>query len=357
MPEIIKLPGVCDMHVHLREPGASHKEDWFTGTSAAVAGGVVAVVDMPNTNPPTFTLERLQEKEGIAAHKAVCDYGFYLGSDGKNVGEFEKAYSRVFGLKLYLNETTGSLIIEDKKVLEEIFRAWPRGKPILVHAEGDALARAISLASHYSQRLHCCHVASLEDIERVAEAKRARLPVTCEVAPQHLFLTQKDVERLGPFAMMKPELGDEGDRQALWEHVRLKTVDCIATDHAPHTRDEKSSGRARWGVPGLETSLPLMLTAADEGIVSVGDVQRLMCDNPYAILGIAPDGDTYVEVERGSYCIEEGELKTKCGWSPFTGLSVTARVIRTVIRGTEVFGGGKITAAAGFGRALLGSKN
>lgn len=378
--DLIRLPGMVDMHVHLREPGLSHKEDWVTGTSAAVAGGVVVVVDMPNTNPPTFTLERLEEKERIAKEEALCDYGFYLGSDGNNLSEFNKVYDRVCGLKLYLNETTGSLLLEDEKKIADIFKAWPRGKPILVHAEGERLELAIRLAEKNYQKLHCCHVASKDDIEHVAKAKAKGIQITCEVSPHHLFLTQNDVERLGPFGIMKPELGNAEDQAALWEHIQKGTVDCVATDHAPHTREEKLTTELRgtsrpprlgeaglpqsqkdaenvsvpFGVPGLETALPLLVTTMEEGRLTREDVIRLTNTNPCRILGIRSAGQTFIEVETGiSYQLTESELKTKCGWSPFTGMTLKARVICTVIHGIEVYNGGKIIGKGGIGKNII----
>ncbi|MEW6610387.1 MAG: amidohydrolase family protein [Patescibacteria group bacterium] len=351
MSHVIRLPGMMDMHVHLREPGLSYKEDWRTGTSAAVAGGVVAVVDMPNTNPPTITADALTEKEHIAHEKAFCDYGFYFGSDGNNIGEFNRVYDRVCGLKIYLDETTGSLLIQDEEKLEAIFKAWPRGKPILVHAEGEPLEYLIALAEKNYQKLHCCHIATKCDIEAITQAKRKGISLTCEVTPHHLFLTKEDAARLGAFAMMKPELGTEEDQQALWAHIKKGTVDCIATDHAPHTKQEKESSCPPMGVPGLETALPLLCTAAEEGKLTHDDIIRLTNTNPCRILGIRPAGQTYVEVETDVYYqLDETKLKTKCGWSPFTGITLNARVVRTVIRGVEVYNNGKITGKGGVGK-------
>jgi len=372
--DVIRLPGMVDMHVHLREPGFSYKEDWATGTSAAIAGGVVAVVDMPNTNPPTITLERLEEKKKIAKEKALCDYGFYFGSDGNNLAEFNKVYDRVLGLKLYLGETTGassqrhsrfsgspipvgddkmeesvSLLMEDEKKVADIFKAWPRGKPILVHAEGERLELAISLAEKNYQKLHCCHVASKEDIEHAAKAKARGVQITCEVSPHHLFLTQKDVERLRPFGMMKPELGTAEDQRALWEHIQKGTVDCVATDHAPHTKEEKlNSEKPINGIPGLETSLPLLLTAFSEGRLTMNKLIEITSVNPRKIFDLPEQEDTYVEVDtEESYILENDNLQTKCGWTPFAGMKVTGRGKSVVLRGQQVFDGKNVLGPFG----------
>lgn len=171
-----RFPGLIDIHVHLREPGATQKEDFLTGSKAAVTGGLTFIIDMPNNPVPTFTLEALEEKIRLSK-KAVCDIGFHFGTNGKNLAEFKKAYShlRVFGLKVFLNHTTGDFLIEDLKVLETIFAAWKSEKPILVHAEGEKIAECISLAEKYGRRLHICHISQKEEVEMVRQAKKRNL--------------------------------------------------------------------------------------------------------------------------------------------------------------------------------------
>ena len=199
---------------------------------------------------------------------------------------------------------------------------------------------AIALARQHGSRLHVAHLSTEEDLMQVWSAKEDGLPVTCEVTPHHLFLTEKDVERLGSHAIMKPSLGKESDRLALWRGLDLGVIDMITTDHAPHTLDEKSSVKPPFGVPGLETSLPLVLTAVAEGKLSMDRLVELVSTNPRKIFGLAVAQETYTEVDlRESFLIESSNLRTKCGWTPFNGMRVTGKVVKVVLRGETVFDG------------------
>jgi len=341
--EYIKLPGLIDPHVHLREPGATHKEDFETGTMAAIAGGFTTVLDMPNNPEPTISPESLQRKITLAGNRVYCDIGFHFGATAKGVEYFEQVKGEVFGLKVYMNHTTGTLLMEDKEELNRVFAGWPREKPIIVHAEGETLVTAIALARLNNRRLHVAHVATKEDVEMVREAKEKGLPVTCEVTPHHLFLTEADVQALGPFGIMKPSLKTETDRLALWGNLKLGVIDMIATDHAPHTKEEKLSEKPPFGVPGLETSLPLLLTAVAEDKLTLDQVVDLTSTNPRKIFGIGELTETFTEVDlKESYIIDAKNLKTKCAWTPFEGKRVTGRILRVVLRGEIVFDGGNV---------------
>jgi dihydroorotase-like cyclic amidohydrolase len=336
MGDVIRLPGLIDCHVHLRDPGATHKEDFSTGTQAAVAGGITFVMDMPNNSPPTTSIARLEEKVARANATAVCDVGFHYGTDGRNLGTFVEAaaHPRVFGLKIYLNHTTGELLVEDIEVLAGIFEAWPGPKPILVHAEGVQLAAAIALAQLYGQRLHVCHISQAVEVDLVRRAKGAGQDITAGACPHHLYLTETGVVRLGARAIMKPPLGSSIDRDALWAGLTDRTIDVIETDHAPHTLEEKADDPPPFGVPGLETALPLMLLAVHEGRLSLEDIVRLMHDSPRLIFGVPEQPDTYVELDPGkTYRIGSLGFKTKCGWSPFEDVQAYGPVERTVVRG------------------------
>lgn len=349
---MIILPGLIDPHVHLRDPGATHKEDFETGTKAALAGGIVTVLDMPNNVEPTINRQSLDKKKTRAQKKAVCDVGFIFGaSQNDNTGEFKKVKDKVFGLKVYMDTTTGNLLLEKLDVLEKTFRSWNFNQPILVHAEDATLAKAIGLATLYKRQLHVCHLSQRSELELVIEAKRRGLPVTCEVTPHHLFLIEKDGERLGPYGKMKPPLRSKKDVEFLWKNIAA--IDCLATDHAPHTKEEKESDNPPFGVPGLETSLPLMLMAVNEERVDIDDVIRLMHDGPRKIFGITTNKKTFVEVDwKKSYTVENKNLFTKCGWSPFAGMKVKGKVERVYIRGKKVFEGGEVLIRKGFGREL-----
>ena len=348
-----KLPGLIDVHVHLRDPGATHKEDFSTGTAAALAGGVVAVLDMPNNTPPTVNEQRLSEKARVAAEKARCDFGFYLGAAANNAGDGATLSHRVAGLKIYIDQTYGPLKMADLAALTDHFRSWPADKPIAVHAEGLAIAGAIALARVYGKRLHICHVSRQAEIELIRKAKeQGATRLTCEVTPHHLFLTQADVARLGSLAHVKPSLGTEEDRAALWDNLDI--VDVIASDHAPHTTAEKENPEPPPGVPGLETTLPLLLTAVADGRLSWERLIELTSENPARIFGLKRDERTCVEVDPDArYILDGSSLKTKCGWTPFEGMTMWGRLVKVYLRGALAYADGQVLAQPGFGRALF----
>lgn len=359
------LPGLIDPHVHLRDPGQTHKEDFYSGTSAALAGGYTTIMDMPNNKLPIINSERLDEKIKIAKGKIVCDVGFYFGSLGNNLEEFKKVGNKVLGLKLYLNETTGNFLI-DKKQLEQIFIAWNKSmslhssilfaqKPILLHAENETVAYAISLAEKLGNKIHFCHISTSSDLKQIIKAKERGIRITCGVTPHHLFLTEKDGKKLGPFGKMKPYLRSKKDVDCLWEN--LKYIDVVESDHAPHTLEEKRGEPAPFGVPGLETTLPLLLTAVSEKRLIIEDVIRLCHDGPAKIFGIrqfnSSNHRTKVEVDLSKeYIIENKNLFTKCKWTPFEGFRVKGKVERVFIRGEKVFENGKILTKKGSGKTI-----
>lgn len=350
---LLRLPGLIDPHVHLREPGLTHKEDLFSGTSAALAGGFTAVLDMPNTRPPTTDAGRLEAKTRLAAAKAVCDVGFFVGAvnDG-SPQRVAEAGTRACGLKIYVSETFGSLRIERLETLSAYFAAWRGPGPIAVHAEDAMLAACLALASLYRQRLHVVHVSLKSEIDLIRRAKQAGQEVTCEVTPHHLYLTQADLPRLGPLGQMKPPLAAEADRQALWDN--LDVVDCIATDHAPHTLAEKQGDNPPPGVPGLETALPLMLLAVGEGRLTLDELIAKMHTNPARIYGLRTVAGAFIEVDADAcYDFPADGWRTRAGWSPFAGMPARGRVRSVVLRGREVFRDGDILASPGFAHVLV----
>lgn len=344
--EVVRLPGLIDTHVHLREPGATQKEDFETGTKAAIAGGYTTVLDMPNNPEPTVTPDALQKKIQLAGNRIYCDVGFHFGANAQSSQYFEQVKDQVFGLKVYMNHTTGPLLVEDPATLQTVFSRWPRGKVIMVHAEGETLQTALDLAKKNRQRLHICHVSQKQEIEMIRDAKEKRLPVTCEVSAHHLFLTENDIPRLGSFGIMRPPLTTEKDRQALWDNLDI--IDIIASDHAPYSKEEKASENPPFGVPGLETTLPLLLTAVAERRLTLERLIELISKKPREIFGIRKHHDTYfdtyTEVDlKESYLIDSKNLKTKAGWTPFDGVRVTGRVVKIVLRGNVVYDGESIT--------------
>lgn len=349
MPDLIRLPGLIDPHVHFRDPGQTHKEDFFTGTSAALAGGFTTVLDMPNNTEPITTVDRLQAKMSSAAGQIVSDIGFHFGTLGDNFAEFEKVIDRVMGLKIYMNVTTGNFKI-DAGSLTQIYRAWPGTKPILLHAEDDVSEIVLKTLAAVPKQTHICHVSSEAELTFVMRAKEKGLPISCGVTPHHLFLTEKDAEKLGPYGHMKPFLKSQKNVDFLWNH--LDAIDMIESDHAPHTKAEKDSDTPPFGVPGLETTLPLLLTAESEGKLSRAQLLERLHGNAARIFGISSDDTTSVEVAMGEYVIKNEDLKTKCGWSPFAGRRVVGRVQTVTLHGAVVYQDGQVLAVPGSGRIL-----
>lgn len=351
---MIKLPGLIDTHVHLREPGAVQKEDFESGTKAAIAGGYTCVLDMPNNPEPTITPAALDKKIQLASGRIYSDVGFHFGATLDSIQYFNQVKSKVFGLKVYMNHTTGTLLQEDSQILQAIFGSWPKEKVLMIHAEGETLKKAIQLAKENGNRLHACHVSQAMEVEIVKQAKSDGLPLTCEVTCHHLFLTVEDQKRLGPYGIMRPPLATKEDQQALWKGIKEGTVDIIASDHAPHTKKEKLTiEKTPNGVPGLETTLPLLLTAVNENKLTLDDVIRLCHRNPAKIFNIPVDENTYVEVDPDEqYTIYDKLLQTKCGWTPFSGMLVKGKVKRVYIRGEKVFEDGQILTKPGSGRII-----
>jgi carbamoyl-phosphate synthase/aspartate carbamoyltransferase/dihydroorotase len=271
---MIKLPGLIDPHVHLREPGAIHKEDWDTGTSAALAGGFTMILAMPNTKPPIFDAETLDLALTAARQKARCDYAQYLGAGPDNAELAASLADKAAALKMYLDMTFGQLRLDNMTLWMPHFRTYPKQYPIVSHSESRSMAAAILFAAIYDRPVHIAHISLKEEVLLIKAAKERGIKVTCEVCPHHLFLT-KDGEGLrdkgnGGRSEVRPRLATQADVDALWEH--LDVVDCFATDHAPHTLEEKDSENPPPGFPGLETALPLLLTAVNDGRLTMDDV-------------------------------------------------------------------------------------
>ncbi|MBI5357757.1 amidohydrolase family protein [Candidatus Saccharibacteria bacterium] len=349
MAEVITLPGLIDLHVHLRDPGQTHKEDFYTGSSAALAGGFTTIVDMPNNQRLITNSELLVEKISSAKSKTVCDIGFNFGTLGDNLDQFEAIYDKVVGLKVYLNITTGGFIV-DKPKLAEIYKAWESDKPIFLHAEEDVSDLVTSTLREIERKTHICHVSSEDELKFVMKAKEAGLPVTCGVTPHHLFLSDKDTERLGPYANVKPYLKPESDQKFLWDH--LDAIDIIESDHAPHTRQEKESNEPPFGLPGLETTLPLILTAEAEGRISRQQLLEKLHFTPAKIINLETNPETKIEVSMEEYEIKNEDLKTKCGWSPYAGKKVIGKIERVNLRGQLVYEHGKILTQPGSGKTI-----
>jgi len=355
---MIKLPGLIDLHVHLREPGATHKEDWDTGTAAALAGGFTAVLAMPNTNPPIIDSQSFSLAERAASSKARCDYAHYLGAGPYNSGELAELSPRSAGLKMYLDQTYGPLRLEDMTLWMEHFARWPRSSPVVAHAESRSMTAVILMAEIYDRPVHIAHVSLREEILLIRKAKEKGFKVTCEVPPHHLFLSNEDIPALGSGrSEVRPPLASPADREALW--ANLDVIDCFATDHAPHTLEEKDGPTPPPGFPGLETAVPLLLTAVSAGRLSLDDLVARLYNNPRRIFSLPEQPETWIEVDpQAEWEIRAPKLHTRCAWPPFEGRPVRGRVQRVVLRGREAYRldgkaeRGEILAPPGYGKNL-----
>ena len=346
--DMLVLPGLIDPHVHLREPGSTHKEDFTTGGRAAIVGGFTTVIDMPNNPVPTITKERLEEKRKLAKKKAICDVRFHFGGTDDNFEEVKRANPR--SLKLYLSHTTGQMILKKKSSLKKHFENFPKNRPIVLHAcdhsmnEPENLKRTyetvehvVSLASSTRRKVHLAHASTKKEITLTKKCAHC----TVEVAPHHLFLSTKDLERLGPFASVYPPLRTEQKRIMLWSALEL--ADCIATDHAPHTIEDKEQGAA--GFPGLETSLALMFTACRKGLIDKIWVAQRMTKNPAKIFNLRKKGklekgyiaDIAIIDPKKRWKVDGSRQETKCKWSPFDGMELTGKVHTTIKSGKILY--------------------
>ncbi len=352
-----KIPGLIDAHVHLREPGQTHKEDFTTGTAAALAGGVTTVLAMPNTNPPLVAAAAFETALSLGESKALCDFGLYLGANLENAADLPALAPKAAGLKFYLDVTFGPLLLDDTAAWVRHFEHWPASRPIVAHAEGANIPALIFVASLFNRPVHICHVARRAEIEMIRAAKEKGHPVTCEAAPHHLFLTADSPLPMGEGLgvrgngrkEVRPRLATPDDQQALWEN--LDVIDCFATDHAPHLLSEKDSDNPPPGFPGLETALPLLLTAVHEERLTLDDIVLRMHTNPRKIFDLPEQPDTWVEIDpEAEYILRGAASLSKSGWTPFEGWKLRGRVERVALRGQIVYQNGKILAQPGYGK-------
>ncbi|OQR72659.1 CAD protein-like [Tropilaelaps mercedesae] len=351
---IARLPGLIDVHVHMREPGAVHKENFASGTAAALAGGFTMVCAMPNTDPPITTKENLSIAKQAARSGARCDYALFAGASSDNADTVHTMAAQVCGLKMYLNATYGPLLLRSSTDWIAHFNNWPRNVPLCIHAERATLGLALLLA--HERPVHVCHIATEEEILAIKAAKELGLPVTCEVSPHHLFLTQTETNEIigEKRSAVRPPLATESDVQALWDHMDL--IDVIATDHAPHTPEEKQADSPPPGFPGLETALPLMLTAVSQRKITLDEVIAKMYTNPKQIFNLPEQHDTYTEVDLDKEWIIPDTLPhSKAKWTPFAGMRVRGQVRRVVLRNEVVYVDGSVLANPGFGEDVFAS--
>lgn len=352
---MLKLPGLIDPHVHVREPGQTHKEDWDTATQAALAGGVTTILAMPNTKPPIFDAGTLDIALNAARQKARCDYGQYLGAGPENASIAASLSSKAAGLKMYLDSTFGELRLDDMTLWQPHFMNFPTNSPIVLHSESRTMAAGILFAAIYDRPVHIAHISLKEEVLLIKAAKEHGIKVTCEACPHHLFFSKDDVPAISHGhpgrGEVRPRLATKEDVEALWQNIDV--IDCFATDHAPHTVEEKDSDNPPPGFPGLETLLPLLLAAVNDGRLTIDDIIQKSVINPRKIFHLPEQPETWIEVdEDATYEIKAEHQLTRCGWTPFEGWKVKGRVRKVVLRGKAAFENGKILAEAGYGKNI-----
>jgi dihydroorotase-like cyclic amidohydrolase len=352
---MIKLPGLIDPHVHVREPGQTHKEDWDSATQAALAGGVATILAMPNTKPPIFDVETLDLALSAAKSKARCDYAQFVGAGPANAAILPSLASKAAGLKMYLDSTFGELRLDDMTLWMPHFQKFPKEYPIVLHSESRTMAAGILFAAIYDRLVHIAHISLREEILLIKAAKKKGIKVTCEVCPHHLFLSKDDIPAISHGhpgrGEVRPRLATKEDVDSLWENMDV--IDCFATDHAPHTLEEKDSHNPPPGFPGLETLLPLLLTAVNDGRLKIDDIIQKSVINPRKIFHLPEQPETWLEVDENfEYEIKRENQFTRCGWTPFEGWKVKGKVRKVVLRGKTVFEEGKMLVEQGYGRNL-----
>lgn len=374
------IPGVVDDQVHFRDPGLMHKEDLHTASRACAKGGVTSFLEMPNTKPTTTTVERLAEKLALAAGKSLVNYGFYIGATPENVAELQ-AVRRTPGIKIFIGSSTGDLLVDQQAALERIFAETTL--PICAHCEDEstvranaaalgggtelrdhskirdekaaviATTRALDLAYRHNHRFHVLHVSTAAELPIVRDHRKL---ITAEVCPHHLLFNVDDYERLGTLVQMNPSIKTAADNAALWQGLLDGTIQVIATDHAPHTLEEKRQPypKSPSGLPAVENSLALLLDRVHHGLCTLEQVVDWMCDAPARVWDLQRKGRiakgydadvVLVDLDRRQ-TIRNAEQETKARWSPWDGVTLTGWPVRTIVGGGTVFADGKIDDAA-----------
>lgn len=353
------MPGVIDVHTHMRDPGITIKEDFYTGSRACAKGGITTFYDMPNTIPATTTLKALKEKKKLAKEKSIVNFGIHFGgSKNNNTEEIKKVLEEreANTVKIFMNVTTGEMLIEDEEILKSIFE---NSTLVLVHAENEMIDKAIGLNRDYGKGLYICHIPSKEELEKVIKAKRDENinneshPIYAEVTPHHLFLNDEIREsshRNKLLLRMKPELRKKLDNEFLWQAINQGYIDTIGTDHAPHLMEEKLE-KVTFGMPGVEIALALMIDASLKGRISLKRVQELMCENPAKIMKIVRRGELKegyfadiiaVDLEKEWTVGIDDIIESKCGWTPYEGWKLKGKNTLTIVNGNIVYEEGKI---------------
>jgi dihydroorotase (multifunctional complex type) len=396
LKNLLVLPGLIDAHVHLRDEGKAYKEDFYSGTAAAAAGGITTVLDMPNNDPVTMSAETLRNRIENAEKKILVNVGFY-SEFPKNMKEIKDIVEEdAMAFKLFMTEQVGGLNIDDDHALVEAFKIISGLKvSVAVHAEDKttlkkaedkfkranrndieaflkahsenvevkAIKRLLSIAEQTNVHTHFCHVSTENGLKAIIDGKKSRMPITCEATPHHLLLSVDDLKRTGTLALTMPPVREKHHTEALWDGVKKGWIDILASDHAPHTLQEKKA-KVIWdvkvGIPNLETTLPLLLTEVNRGRLSIADVARLMAEKPAEIFklksrGYLKEGNnadlTVVDLKR-KYKIEASKFHSKAKYSPFDQWTVEGKPVKTFVNGQLIMDNGEIVAKAGSGKII-----
>lgn len=390
------LPGLIDSHVHLRDQQLAYKEDFLSGTSAAAAGGVTTVIDMPNNKPVTMNVQSLRTRIKLAEERIVVNVAFNSAFPETTKEIREIVHEDAVGFKLYLLQQIGGINIDDEKALQQAFKTVAELMvPIAVHAEDktiieeamekmrqkkqedldaflevhpiaaevEAISRVVRLARRSGAHVHVCHVSSEAGLTRLLKAKNEGLNITCEVTPHHLLLTRQALKKFGNLALETPPLRTKRDVNALWQALEKSSIDTIASDHAPHSIEEKQASSVwdvKLGIAGLETTLPLMLTQMNKGRLTIPQLVHLTCEKPAEIFRLSDRGrlikdcsaDVVVVDLNREHKIDASRFNSKAKFSPFDGLKVKGMPVKTFVNGQLVMDEGEIVAKPRAGQIL-----
>jgi dihydroorotase len=380
------IPGVIDDQVHFREPGLTHKAEIYTESGAAVAGGITSFMEMPNTNPQTTTLEALKNKYELGEQKSLANYSFYMGATNDNLKEVLKADPKtVCGVKVFMGSSTGNMLVDKKEALENIFREVPmlisthcedeatiqnntrqfkekhgenlpfKYHPLIRSAEAcyKSSAMAVDLASRFNTRLHILHLSTAKEMNLFSgKTPLADKRITAEVCVHHLWFSDKDYDKFGSRIKWNPAVKSAEDRDVLRDALKNNILDVVATDHAPHTLEEKSNSyfKAPSGGPLVQHSLPAMLELSRQGIFSKEMVVEKMCHAPAKLFGVEKRGvikegyfaDLVIVSPNQKELVEDASVFYKCGWSPFSGTTFSHKITHTFVNGHLAYSNGML---------------
>jgi dihydroorotase len=390
---LLVLPGLIDEHVHLRDEGKAYKEDFSSGTAAAAAGGFTTVLDMPNNDPVTMSVGTLRNRMETAHRKILVNVGFYSEFPKKLTEIPDIVEGDAVGFKLFMGCQIGGLYLDDDQALQDAFKEVAKlNRPVAVHAEDRAMLtaneqklnqakktgtadflrahteavelksiqRLLKVSEQTNVRLHFCHVSTEEGLNAIAEAKKSGRKVTCEVTPNHLLLSIDDLKRYGQMVIMAPSLRDRNHVDALWKGLADGSVDTLGSDHAPHAQTEKSASSVwdvKVGVPGLETTLPLLMTKIKKNQLTIVQTVQLLAEKPAEIFGLDDRGrleqgknaDLTIIDFNSQFKIDVSKFKSKAKFSPYDGWDVQGKVVKAIVNGRIVFDEGEIVATGGSG--------